>query len=430
MGLVKHGKVYWLDLRIKGKRIRRSLRTSNKFLALDRYKEKKDELLSEYGQGKIRFSDFCEQYLKWAWSSKPASAQREEQRLEKIKEFFSGLKIMFLEDITSYHIEQFKAELKTWKVTKDRTLSNTTINRYLQQIKRMFNKAIEWGVYDKANPVRGIRFFKEKRRSRTLSDGQVQKIIHEALLISNKSRSTVQEFFHDLVILAINTGLRRSETLNLKWKHVYEDEIDVVGKGDKLRSVPLNSSARSIIDRQPQRNEYVFDIPNRDQPSLFRRTIETIRKRTGVKFIFHDFRHYFATKLVEKGADFITIAEILGHSKTTVSLGYTHTSRERKKKAVDSMDILPDTEQTVIRLTGREFKFRMNYRIRNHDRKGFEKIADTSTRVLHKCYEKHTSITRLYKWQKKKSKKPDRGSDAGTSDPLVPACDTPPTSTR
>lgn len=332
MGFVKHGKVYWLDLRIKGQRIRRSLHTSNKFLALDRYKEKKDELLSEYGESKLRFSDFCKQYLEWARSSKPASALREEQRLEKIKEFFFGLGVVFLEDITSYHIEQLKADLKTWKVTKERTLSNTTVNRYLQILKRMFNKAIEWEVYDKPNPVRGIRFYRENRRSRALSDGQIQKIIHETYLISKKPKSRLQVFFYDLVLLAINTGLRRSEALNLKWKHVYEDEIDVMGKGNKLRSVPLNFHAREIINRQARRSEYIFDIPSRDQPGLFRRTIDTIRKRTDIKFTFHDFRHYFATKLVEKGVDFITIAEILGHSKTTVSLGYTHTDRERKKK--------------------------------------------------------------------------------------------------
>ena len=66
MSLHKVGKYYWLDIRIKGKRIRRSLHTDNKFVALDRYKEKKDELLAEYAGKKVRLSDFSEKYIDWA----------------------------------------------------------------------------------------------------------------------------------------------------------------------------------------------------------------------------------------------------------------------------------------------------------------------------------------------------------------------------
>jgi len=66
MGISKHGKIYWLDIRIKRKRIRRSLHTTNKFEALDRFKEKKDELIGERLGRKTRFSAFCEKYLDWA----------------------------------------------------------------------------------------------------------------------------------------------------------------------------------------------------------------------------------------------------------------------------------------------------------------------------------------------------------------------------
>lgn len=338
MSLRKVGKYYWLDIRIKGKRIRRSLLTDNKFLALDRYKEKKDELLLEYTGNKTRFAAFKEQYLEWAWSSKPATAGLEEQRLAKVEEYFNNLEIIYLSDITPYHIEQLKAELKTWKISKKRTLSKATINRYLQLLRGMFYKAIEWEIYDKPNPLKRVRFYRENQRSRTLSEGQIHKIMQEAYSISQKPRSKLQELFHDLATVAINTGLRRSEILNLKWKNIYKDWIDVIGKGDKFRSVPLNLRAKAVIMRQPKKTEYVFDIPNRDQPGLFRRTVDTIRKRTEISFSFHDFRHYFATKLVEKGVDFITISEILGHSKIIVSLGYTHTDKERKRRAVELLN--------------------------------------------------------------------------------------------
>jgi integrase len=338
MSLRKVGKYYWLDIRVKGKRIRRSLHTDNKFLALDRYKEKKDELVAEHTGNKTKFSAFKEKYLEWAWSSKPASTKREEQRLEKIQEFFEGLGIRFLEDITPYHIEQLKAELKKTGLIKDpknaKGLSNTTVNRYLQILRGMFYKAIDWEIYNKPNPVKKVRFYKEQKKIKALTKKDLEKILEAARTIAKKPGSPLQKIFPDLVLLATNTGMRKSEILKLKWKDIREDEIIVRGKGDKSRSVPLNQNARSIIEKQPQKNSYVFEIPNRHQQDLLRRTTKRIQKLTGVPFHFHLLRHYFASSLVEKGVDFLTVSEILGHSKTMVSLGYTHTDEERKRRAV------------------------------------------------------------------------------------------------
>jgi len=64
-----------------------------------------------------------------------------------------------------------------------------------------------------------------------------------------------------------------------------------------------------------------------------RRTFNQIKKRTGIDFHLHLLRHYFATSLIEKGVDLITVAAILGHSKLTTSLIYSHTDREKMKRA-------------------------------------------------------------------------------------------------
>ncbi|MBA7706459.1 Tyrosine recombinase XerC [subsurface metagenome] len=139
-------------------------------------------------------------------------------------------------------------------------------------------------------------------------------------------------------MLAVNTGLRKSEILNLKWKDFRGNEISVNGKGDKNRRVPLNLGAKAIIIKQPRKNEWVFDIPNRHQSSLFKRTVEQIKKRTGINFHFHLLRHHFTTKLMEKGIDFVTISELLGHSKISTSLIYSHTNRDRKERAVKALE--------------------------------------------------------------------------------------------
>ena len=163
MGISKHGKIYWLDIRIKGKRIRRSLRTENTNEALARYAPLREKLLEKHLGEKVKFSDFCKKYLDWAWSSKPASALREHQRLGKIQDFLQGLEIVNLDDITPYHIEQLKAELKEGK------LSKATINRYLQILRGLFYRAIDWEIYRKPNPLKKIRFYKEERTIQGLS---------------------------------------------------------------------------------------------------------------------------------------------------------------------------------------------------------------------------------------------------------------------
>lgn len=138
-----------------------------------------------------------------------------------------------------------------------------------------------------------------------------------------------------MIILAFNTGMRKSEILNLRWADVRGGELIVKGKREKTRAIPLNVEARKAIDRQPRRDPYVFWLPNRSQLGNFRRTVDLIRKRTGIDFHFHLLRHRFSTSLLEKGVDIVTASELLGHSKAMTSLIYSHTDSKRKRKAVD-----------------------------------------------------------------------------------------------
>jgi integrase len=343
MSLRRIGKYYYIDLRVRGakKRIRRALHTSDKVDALDKYKEEKKRILAEYLRKDLKLEDFAKKYLDWAWSSKPASADREEQRIDKIKEFFKSLGIEYLSQITPYHIEQLKAKLGETGFSHDpktpRLAAKATINRYLQLLRGMFYKAIDWEVYRGPNPVRKVKFFKEKTETKALSHAQVKKVLEAARDIAKNPGSQLQRIFPDVIDFAINTGLRKSEILNLEWKDLQGDEISIRGKGDRIRVVPLNVAARTIVGRQSKKDVFIFDIPNRGQPDLMRRTVSQIRKRTGIDFHLHLLRHYFATSLVEKGIDLITIAAILGHSKLTTSLIYSHTDKEKIRKAIDSL---------------------------------------------------------------------------------------------
>jgi len=332
MGISKHGKVWWLDIRIKGKRIRRSLETENRNVALSRYAPLREKLLEKHLGEKIKFLDFCNQYLDWAWSSKPKIALKEKQRLKRIQDFFAKLDIVYLDDISPYHIEKLKADLQA------KGLKKSTINGWLQILRGLFYRAIDWEIYSKPNPLKKVRFFKAQSVIQGLSKEDLVRVLEAAKIISESPLSQLQKIFYDLVVFGLNTGMRRSEVLNLTWKSVKDDSVEITGKGEKKRIVPLNSAAKEIILKQPRREEFVFDVENRNNASLLHNTTRRLEKIAGVKFHYHLLRHCFTSSLVEKGVDFVTIGAILGHSSIPMSLIYAHTDEERMRKAVEVLE--------------------------------------------------------------------------------------------
>ena len=339
----KHGRYYWLDIWIEGKRVRRSLKTTEHGLALEKARDIKNELLAKAQKKDITVHEFSLKYLTWAWDTKPASADQESRRMKKILEFFDSINVTYLSDVTPYHLEQLRSWLKMRKVKVgdkevERPRSQATLNRYLQLLRGMFYKAIDWEVYKGSNPLKKVKFYREQPVIKPLSHYEAKAILEACRQIgAKKGASSLQKAFADLVEFGFNTGMRKSEILNLQWKDIKNWEATVKGKGDRIRTVPLNAAARAIVERQRRQTPYVFPIENREQQDLFRRTVLRIRALTGIPFHFHLCRHYFATKLLERGVDIVTISSILGHSKMMTSLLYSHTDREKKKAAVERL---------------------------------------------------------------------------------------------
>ena len=140
--------------------------------------------------------------------------------------------------------------------------------------------------------------------------------------------------FRDLVLVdtAIKTGLRRSELANLLVCHVDLNAsrlIVVAGKGRKDRVILLSESLRQDLkklthDKRP--NESVFGLNYR---SLGMK-IKEWSDKAGVPIHTHSFRHYFATTLVEKGANIRVVQELLGHSSLNTTPALRSVSSKRR----------------------------------------------------------------------------------------------------
>ena len=134
-------------------------------------------------------------------------------------------------------------------------------------------------------------------------------------------------------------GLRVSEAANLRISHVYLDEgfVDVIGKGDKQRLVPLGEVAadaiRSYLEDRPSPSERKYEdylFLNRFGKPLSRVSLFKLVKDQAIaagiqkEISPHTFRHSFATHLIENGADLRIVQEMLGHESILTTEIYTH----------------------------------------------------------------------------------------------------------
>lgn len=143
-----------------------------------------------------------------------------------------------------------------------------------------------------------------------------------------------------------NTGLRVSELVDLKERHVDEHkmEIKVLGKGNKERIIPLK---KELMDKI--RDYRAAKRANLEAPDLEYLLVNSSGKKLYVKYVYrevreqlkdlkqvskkspHVMRHTFATQLINNGADLNAIKELLGHASLAATQVYTHNTIEKLK---------------------------------------------------------------------------------------------------
>ena len=154
-----------------------------------------------------------------------------------------------------------------------------------------------------------------------------------------------------IVEVLYGCGLRVSELVNLKLSNLYAEEqmLQVIGKGDKERWVPINERAlgllenyllhvRSHVSPKPGEEKYVF--LNRRGHHLSRQMVFMFLKDAvaaagiGKTVSPHSLRHSFATELVQNGADLRAVQEMLGHESISTTEIYTHLTRDTLRNTI------------------------------------------------------------------------------------------------
>ncbi len=345
--MFKRGDQWYSDFWHGGKRYKKSWGAISKTIA----KEKDRQFRTEVAEGRhevkakrILFETFSTIYLEAAkMNKKPKSATRNDVSINMLKPFF-GSKL--LKEIHPLMAEQYK------KARKEAGKSPGTINRDITTLKNMLKKATEWG-YLRSNPLAGVKTFKEDNdRMWALSATEEAKLI---MACAKSPQRGKKRYLQDLVLFALNSGMRLAEIFSLEKSNVHLDErfIQITDtKNHDPRKVPINDTLKRILEkRMKEESQYVFCTSKGKQLTVLTNAFwfaakqagltrhETIRgKLKTVRFRFHDLRHTFGSRLGMAGVDLKTIMEIMGHKTAKVALRYQHPAPDHKLNAVRILD--------------------------------------------------------------------------------------------
>ena len=327
MGIFIKAGNYYIDYYVNGQRKREKIGKSRKLaetvLAKRKVQIAEGRFLDIRRNEKIKFAEMSQLFLDNYSRVNKKSWDRDALSIKNLNKFFSG---KYIYEINNLHIEEYKRK------RLESNVSVATINRELACLKTILRKAAEWGKM--RTPLPKIQLFRENnQRVRYLKEKEAQVLIEAS-----------PEPLKSIIIIALYTGMRRGEILNLKWRDIDIKERNITiwdTKNKEKRVVPMNSMVWETflnINKSPD-SDFVFTRHNgqsRLTDDYISHLFQKIVKKIGFKnFRFHDLRHTFASWLVMKGVDLKTVQELMGHKDFRMTLRYSHLSPDHKKQAVE-----------------------------------------------------------------------------------------------
>lgn len=271
-------------------------------------------------------------------------------------------------------------DLEKWRTQKlNQGGKAISVNRDLIALRAAIAQAVNWGLIEK-HPLEKLKPLKvdNSPKVRYLNNEEEQHLREALDKREDKLRAARERYnqwrkergydsfpslaecvFADyvkpMVILSLNTGLRRGELFNLTWENIdlKRANLTVAGesaKSGKTRHIPLNAEALDALQswsKQVMNNDEKLVFANKDGQRfnhVKRSWAGVLREAEIQNFRWHDMRHHFASRLVMAGVDLNTVRELLGHADTKMTLRYAHLAPEHKAEAVAKLVKLKSSE--------------------------------------------------------------------------------------
>jgi integrase len=332
---------WWIEFSLRGNYVHESIPGARTQAQAERAENKRREEIYEgkYNPVKKLFSEFVDEtFLPWSTANK-RSHREDEQRSVTLKGFFGE---KHLRDIKPMMIEKFKRERLATPTKHDteerpRPRSPASVNRDLACLSKILSMAFDNELVD-SNPMRRVRLLKENgSRERFITADEEVKLF--AKLTGRR------DHIRSVVTVALNTGMRRGEILDLQWEHVNFIARTIFiarSKTGKTRTIPMNDivfEELKALKQDAGTRDFVFSVSKTGV------NIDSIK--TGwrnacaaaglVDLRFHDTRHTFATRLRANGVHEWDIRDLLGHTTTRMTSVYTHQTPANLRQAVTTL---------------------------------------------------------------------------------------------
>jgi site-specific recombinase XerD len=303
------------------------------------------------------FEDFVTgTYLNWATQNQKTG----QANINRLLKACAPLLDTQLDQLTEIQIER-------WKMTRLKAgLSPSTVRRDLAELKASLSRAMKWG-YAPDNPAKGVTVKVEQHhRIRYLTDTERTNLL-KALSVRDESKrekresgnrfrqerkydlkpevQTYSDYLTPMVLLAMHTGMRRSELFSLTWENLKlkgTPQLTVLAahaKSGKTRHIPLNKIAVDVLQTwagQNTQSGLVFPKPDGTPLKSIKTAWGKLISDAKIKdFRFHDLRHDFASRLVMNGVDLYRVKELLGHGSIEITQRYAHLAPHTLAEAVE-----------------------------------------------------------------------------------------------
>jgi integrase len=276
--------------------------------------------------GKDSFAEIATRYLS---HQKVRLTPKEYERQQLIVE--NHLKPFF----TGKVAEIRRADIQRYVTERSGEVKPATVRKELNVLKHLLNLAVEWEVII-MSPGQGVKSPKvPPGRVRYLQPTELRALM-----------GTSPEWLRPITALAVSTGMRRGEILELRWLDVDFPNRRILlpqTKNGEGRVVYLNKSAALALqscdlDPDTKPTDRLFSGFNPAQVSV---AFERACRKAGIAdFHFHDLRHTAASWLRMAGADIHTVALILGHKDLRMAARYQHLSPGFMAEAVGRLDAI------------------------------------------------------------------------------------------
>lgn len=246
----------------------------------------------------------------------------------------------FLSDVTSALITQCREKLLDEEIAGGRKRGPATVARYMTTMSYVMNLALREWEWIEINPFTRVKKPKEPRgRVRFLDNDERERLLEACKASSNQD-------LYPIVVLAISTGMRLGEILNLKWKDIDFSRSQLVvheSKNNERRAVPIVGLAHQVLSERAKLRRIdtplVFPGKDANKPTKITNAWNHALDQAAIDdFRFHDLRHTTASYLAMNGATLAEIAEVLGHKTLQMVKRYAHLSEAHTSTVVEKMN--------------------------------------------------------------------------------------------